>query len=137
MTHFNKSKLHQLHSLLGLLGPLPLLYSDEKPVFPVPAGPSLPRQVSNLTTWRPSCSSSFATRPKTSAIRCRASRTSIFEVSETGAVEQRRSAGSLSPTFDKEVLRVLQALPPAVAPPRHQGQPVRVAYLVPINLKAK
>lgn len=58
-----------------------------------------------------------------------------FEVSETGAIENRRVVGSLSSTIDAELQRVLATLPDALAPPRQQGQPVRVAYVVPVNLR--
>ena len=58
-----------------------------------------------------------------------------FEVSETGVIEQRRIVGSLSPTIDAEVLRVLQLLPDAQAPARSQGRPVRIFCLVPIRLR--
>lgn len=58
-----------------------------------------------------------------------------FEVSETGAVEQRRIVGTVSPTFDAEVLRVLQTLPDARTPPRQAGYPVRVAYVLPLNFR--
>jgi outer membrane biosynthesis protein TonB len=58
-----------------------------------------------------------------------------FEVSETGAVENRRVVGSLTPSVDAEVLRTLNTIPNATTPPRQQGRPVRVAYVVPVNLK--
>jgi hypothetical protein len=58
-----------------------------------------------------------------------------FEVSETGAIENRRVVGSLAPGIDAELLRVLNTLPAALAPPRQQGRPVRVAYVLPVSLK--
>lgn len=58
-----------------------------------------------------------------------------FEVSETGRVEQRRIVGTLSPTFDAEVLRVLNRLPSALTPPRQQGRPVRVGYVLPLHFR--
>ncbi|MEJ7666232.1 MAG: energy transducer TonB [Hymenobacter sp.] len=58
-----------------------------------------------------------------------------LEVSETGAVEQQRIAGSVSPTLDAEVLRVLATLPNALTPPRLHGQPVRVGYVLPFIFK--
>jgi len=58
-----------------------------------------------------------------------------FEVSEIGAVDNRRVVGSLSPTIDAELQRVLDTLPNALTPPRQQGRPVRVAYVVPVNLR--
>lgn len=57
------------------------------------------------------------------------------EVSETGAVEHRRVVGSLTPGIDAELLRVLDTLPSALTPPRQQGRPVRVAYVLPVSLK--
>jgi hypothetical protein len=58
-----------------------------------------------------------------------------YEVSETGAVENRRIISGLSPSTDAELLRALNTLPDALTPPRQQGRPVRVAYVVPANLK--
>jgi len=58
-----------------------------------------------------------------------------FEVNETGRVEQRRIVGTLSPTFDAEVLRVLRRLPSALTPPRQQGRPVRVGYVLPLYFR--
>lgn len=58
-----------------------------------------------------------------------------FEVSETGRVEQRRIIGTVSPTLDAEVLRVLQLLPSALTPPRYQGQPARVFYVLPMSFR--
>jgi TonB family protein len=58
-----------------------------------------------------------------------------FEVSETGRVEQRRIVGTLSPTFDAEVLRVLNRLPSALTPPCQQGRPVRVGYVLPLHFR--
>lgn len=58
-----------------------------------------------------------------------------LEVSETGAVEQRRSVGSVSPTLDAEVLRVLATLPNALTPPRLHGQPGRAGYVLPFTFK--
>ncbi|MDJ0366812.1 energy transducer TonB [Hymenobacter sp. H14-R3] len=56
-----------------------------------------------------------------------------FEVSEQGTVEQRRIVGTVSPTLDAEVLRVLQRLPSALTPPRYQGRPTRVSYVLPMS----
>jgi hypothetical protein len=58
-----------------------------------------------------------------------------YEVSETGAVENRRIISGLSSSIDAELLRVLNTLPDALAPPRQQGRPVRVAYVLPVNLR--
>jgi protein TonB len=59
-----------------------------------------------------------------------------FEVSETGKVEQRRIVGTVSPTLDAEVLRVLQRLPSALTPPRYQGRPTRVGYVLPMSFRS-
>ncbi len=58
-----------------------------------------------------------------------------FEVSETGRVEQRRIIGSVSPALDAGVLRVLLLLPSALTPPRYQGQPARVFYVLPMSFR--
>ena len=60
-----------------------------------------------------------------------------FEVSETGAIEQRRIVGSADATLDAEVLRVLHLIPHALTPPRLQGRPVRVYYVQPYTFKIK
>lgn len=116
----------------GLLPtPLPLLYSDENPAFfslvakknapPVSALDFIQRQF----------------RYPAEDLRNGVQGTvyAYFEVSETGAVERRRLASSLSPSIDAELLRALNTLPNALTPPRQQGRPVRVAYVVPINLR--
>ncbi|WP_223651918.1 energy transducer TonB [Hymenobacter psoromatis] len=59
-----------------------------------------------------------------------------FEVSETGTVEQRRIVGTVSPTLDAEVLRVLRRLPSALTPPRYHGQPTRVGYVLPMSFRS-
>lgn len=112
--------------------PTPLLYSDEKPVFPLPVDARAP-----LTTpaYLPFLQSRFRYPAEDLRGRVQGTVYAYFEVSETGAVEQRRIVGSLSPTIDAELLRVLAALPNATTPPRQQGQPVRVAYVVPIELR--
>lgn len=58
-----------------------------------------------------------------------------FEVSETGKVEQRRIVGTVSPTLDAEVLRVLLRLPSALTPPYYQGRPTRVSYVLPMSFR--
>jgi protein TonB len=113
-----------------------LLYSEEYPVFPLPAATGrlsyhpmgyiidyLARQV----------------RYPADDIRSRTEGVvyAYFEVSETGVVEQRAIAGSVSPTLDAEVLRVLNRLPNATTPPQQQGKPVRVAYVLPMNFKVQ
>lgn len=107
--------------------PLALVYSDENPTFPAVGDRRfgvmgfLQRQV----------------RYPAEDLRNRVQGTvyAYFEVSETGAIEQRRIVGSVSPTLDAEVLRALQRLPNALTPPRQAGQPVRVGYVVPMNFK--
>ena len=114
-----------------LPAPLPLLYSYEHPAF------------FSLTTKQntlPMSAAEFIQRQfryPAEDLRNRVQGTAYgyYEVSETGAVEHRRVVGSLSPSTDAELLRALNTLPNALMPPRHQGRPVRVAYVVPINLR--
>lgn len=110
-------------------GPMPLLYCDEHPAFPLPAGRTK-RNTPNAMSFV-----MMQVRYPVEDLRNRMQGKvyAYFEVSETGAVEQRRIAGSVSPTLDAEALRVLQTLSNAVTPPRYQGRPVRVAYVLPIN----
>lgn len=107
--------------------PLALVYSDENPTFPAVGDRRygimgfLQRQV----------------RYPVEDLRNRVQGTvyAYFEVSETGAIEQRRIVGSVSPSLDAEVMRALQSLPNALTPPRLAGQPVRVGYVVPMSFK--
>lgn len=112
-------------------GPSPLLYSDEKPIFPVSTDARAPRDSSPYLVF---VQRQFRYPAEDLRNRMQGTAYGYFEVSETGAVENRRVIGSLSPTTDAELLRVLQTLPNATTPPRQQGRPVRVAYVVPINL---
>lgn len=112
---------------------MPLLYCDEHPVFPLPAGRSA-RNTPNAMSFV-----MMQVRYPVEDLRNRVQGKvyAYFEVSETGAVEQRRIAGSVSPTLDAETLRVLQTLPNALTPPRYQGRPVRVAYVLPIDFSIR
>ena len=112
-------------------GPLPLLYSDEKPIFPVPTDARAPRDSSPYLMF---VQRQFRYPVEDLRNRVQGTVYGYFEVSETGAVENRRVIGSLSPTTNAELLRVLRTLPNATTPPRQQGRPVRVSYVVPINL---
>ncbi|MBF9238529.1 energy transducer TonB [Hymenobacter sp. BT683] len=58
-----------------------------------------------------------------------------FEVSETGAIEQKQIVGSAGLDLDEEVLRAARQLPAATAPALHQGRPVRVFYVIPSSFK--
>lgn len=109
--------------------PMPLLYCDEHPTFPLPAGRTK-RNTPNAMSFV-----LMQVRYPVEDLRNKVQGKvyAYFEVSETGAVEQRRIAGSVSPTLDAEALRVLQILPNALTPPRYQGKPVRVAYVLPVN----
>ncbi|GAB3635604.1 hypothetical protein GCM10027422_11940 [Hymenobacter arcticus] len=110
----------------------PLSYSDEMPTFRLagsrPGGTAIFSLVSLLQRQ--------ILFPATD-IRNRVSGTvyAYLEVSATGVVEQRRIVGSLSPTLDAEVLRVLELVPTASTPPRQAGRPVRVGYVLPFNFK--
>ncbi len=113
-------------------GPAPaapaLLYSDENPTFPAGRGD----QHSGVTGFLQK-----QIRYPVEDLRNQVQGIvyAYFEVSETGVVEQRRIVGTVSPTLDAEVLRVLQTLPDARTPPRLAGRPVRVAYVLPLNFR--
>jgi protein TonB len=113
-----------------------LLYSEEYPVFPLPASTS---RLSYHPMGYVIDYLSRQVRYPADDIRSRTEGVvyAYFEVSETGVVEQRAIAGSVSPTLDAEVLRVLNRLPNATTPPQHQGKPVRVAYVLPMNFKVQ
>ncbi|AWM33690.1 energy transducer TonB [Hymenobacter nivis] len=109
-----------------------LAYSDELPTFPLPAGAGQRPLAFNLLGLL-----QRQTRYPVDDIR-RGNQGTVyayFEVSETGAVEQRRIVGSVSRTLDAEVLRVLQLAPDALTPPRQQGRPVRVGYVLPFEFR--
>ena len=109
----------------------PLSYSEEYPTFAVPSRqPANP--LGNVVSYL-----QRLVRYPAEDIRARRQGTvyAYFEVSETGAVEHPQIVGSLSPGLDAEVLRVLKLLPPALTPPRQQGRPVRVYYVLPLVFK--
>lgn len=56
-----------------------------------------------------------------------------FEVSEAGEVEQVQIIGSVAPSLDAEVLRVLKSLPRATTPPINSGQAVRASFTLPVS----
>lgn len=109
-----------------------LLYSEKYPVFPLPA-------TNGRLNYHPlGYVIDFLSRQVRYPADDLRSRTqgvvyAYFEVSETGAVEQRAIAGSVSPSLDAEVLRVLSTLPDATIPPQQQEKPVRVAYVLPLH----
>ncbi|MGI4884874.1 MAG: TonB family protein [Janthinobacterium lividum] len=109
-------------------------YSDELSTFPVPVVNRRPQPSLSLLSFL-----QMQTRYPSNDLRQGTQGTvyAYFEVSETGAVEQRRIVGSVSGTLDEEVLRVLQLVPSALAPPRQQGRPVRVAYVLPLQFKVQ
>jgi len=121
-------------------GPAPaptvLAYSDENPTFSVVA---LPRFGYSKGIVPNSLQDFLYRQIRYPSEDVRLSRQgtvyAYFEVSETGRVEQRRIVGTLSPTFDAEVLRVLRRLPSALTPPRQQGRPVRVGYVLPLYFR--
>ena len=115
--------------------PQPLPYSDEKPVFPLPADFKPYRSNPASYTFRDFLQRQFRYPAIDLRNQVEGTAYGYFEVSETGAVENRRIVGSLTPSVDAEVLRTLNTIPNATTPPRQQGRPVRVAYVVPVNLK--
>lgn len=116
--------------------PLPLLYSDEKPVFPFTSTSRVSRGAAT-TTPLDYIQRNFRYPAEDLRNGVQGTVYLYYEVSETGAIEQRRVVGSLSPSTDAEALRSLRSLPNATTPPRHQGRPVRVAYIAPINLSIR
>jgi hypothetical protein len=114
-------------------GTVPLVYSDENPAFPA----SLPGSPTRDTSVLDFLQRQFRYPVEDLRSQVQGKVYLYFEVSETGAVEQRRIAGSLSRTIDAEVMRVLQLLSNALTPPRYQGQAVRVGYVMPITLSIR
>lgn len=112
-------------------GPLALAYSDENPTFVSIAAKknSPPLSAVNFIQRQ------FRYPPEDLRNRVQGTAYGYYEVSETGTVENRRIISGLSPTIDAELLYALNTLPDALTPPRQQGRPVRVAYVVPVNLK--
>ncbi len=111
--------------------PAPLAYSDENPVFFSLAAKKNAAPASALSFIQ----RQFRYPPEDLRNRVQGTAYGYYEVSETGAVENRRIISSLSYTIDAELLRALNTLPDALTPPRQQGRPVRVAYVLPVNLK--
>lgn len=113
-------------------GAVPLAYSDEYPTFPAFGGRDYGSWQQNLRAFLQK-----QIRYPAEALRSQQQGTvyAYFEVSETGAVENRHVVGSVSAALDTEVERVLGDLPPARTPPRQQGQPVRVYYVLPLAFK--
>jgi len=111
--------------------PAPLLYSDENPAFFsfVAKRNSLPMSAANFIQRQ------FRYPVEDLRNHVEGTAYGYYEVSETGAVENRRIISGLSPTVDAELLRALNTLPDALTPPRQQGRSVRVAYVVPVSLK--
>lgn len=110
---------------------LPLPYSEEEPVFFSLAPKKNAPRMSALDFLQ----RQFRYPAEDLRNQVQGTAYGYFEVSETGAVENRRIVSGLSYSIDAELLRVLNTLPDALAPPRQQGRPVRVAYVVPVNLK--
>lgn len=127
-------------TILLAFGPEPVAparaYSDENPTFSVVPLPvfghgkaTVPHNLTDFFYRQVRYLSEDVRRGRSGTVYA------YFEVSETGTVEQRRIVGTVSPTLDAEVLRVLARLPSALAPPRYQGRPARVSYVLPISFK--
>ena len=116
--------------------PVVRAYADENPAFSVVTLPVFARSKGTV----PATLAEFFYRqvryPFEDARRRRGGTVfAYFEVNEQGKVEQRRIVGTVSPTLDAEVLRVLQRLPSALTPPRYQGQATRVGYVLPVDFR--
>ncbi|MGI4763329.1 MAG: energy transducer TonB [Janthinobacterium lividum] len=113
-----------------------LVYSEEEPVLPAGYLSPAPK---NQPTFGPSLSYTLQRRLgyPVAALRRREEGTvyAYFEVSETGAIEQPRIIGSAGSILDAEVLRMVQTIPAAVVPPRSQGRPVRIYYVLPFAFR--
>ena len=108
---------------------MPLAYSDELPTFPIPGGQT-GNPLSSVITY-------VQRNVRYPAEDLRNGRQgtvyAYFEVSETGTIHHAQIVGSLSPSLDAEVLRVVKQLPAARTAPFLRGQPVRVYYVLPIE----
>lgn len=115
----------------GSTAPAPLAYSEQEPVFTVPGE-------SNKTLGGVASYVHRALRYPAEDLRARREGIvyAYFKVSETGASEHPQIVGSVSSTLDAEVLRALKQLPAARTPPRQQGRPVRVYYVLPFTFLA-
>jgi len=116
----------------GSTEPAPLAYSEQEPVFTVPGESN--KTLSGLTNYV-----RRAVRYPAEDLRARREGVvyAYFEVSETGAIEHPQIVGSVSSTLDAEVLRVIKQVPAARTPPRQQGRPVRVYYVLPFTFRAQ
>jgi protein TonB len=114
-----------------------LRYSDTTPVFPTQPGSRSPYGGYFLTDITFFLQRQIRYPPQDIRNRVQGTLYAYLEVSETGAVEQRRVVSGLSPTLNEEVERVLQLLPPTLTPPRQGGRPVRVSYVIPLNFRVQ
>jgi len=129
---------HTSVTLPLVFGPEPtppaLAYGDELPTFSVVPLPVLGRSKGTV----PGSLAEFIGRqvrypPEDQLRRRQGTVFAYFEVSETGKLENQSIIGTVSPTLDAEMLRVLRRLPSALTPPRYQGRPARVFYVVPMS----
>jgi outer membrane biosynthesis protein TonB len=114
-----------------------LSYSDTTPVFPVQQGSRSPYGGYFLTDITSFLQRQIRYPPQDIRNWVQGTIYAYLEVSETGAVEQRRVVSGLSPTLNEEVERVLQLLPPTLTPPRQGGRPVCVSYVLPLNFRVQ
>ncbi len=57
-----------------------------------------------------------------------------FVVGKDGSITNARVVRTRHPALDKEALRVIKAMPNWI-PGRHNGQPVKVTYTLPVTFK--
>lgn len=60
-----------------------------------------------------------------------------FVVNETGTLEQMQVVRSAGPELNQAVLEAARSLAPALTPPKHQGKPVKVFYVLPFNFRIR
>jgi len=114
--------------------PVALAYGDELPTFSVVPLPVLGHSRGTVPSSLAEFMGRQARYPPDDQLRRRQGTVfAYFEVSETGKLENQAIIGTVSPTLDAEVLRVLRRLSSALTPPRYQGQPARVFYVIPMS----
>jgi TonB family protein len=60
-----------------------------------------------------------------------------FVVNETGTLEQMQVVRSAGPELNQAVLEAARSQPVALTPPRHQGKPVKVFYVLPFSFRIR
>ncbi|MDB5234598.1 MAG: hypothetical protein JWR44_1591 [Hymenobacter sp.] len=123
------------------LGPQPYIYADQNPVFPAIAAAAPSRSGQWAAGVLDATAAALAeylqrqTQYPAEALRRQQQGVvyAYFEVAPTGAIEHPEVLGTAGDALDAEVLRVVRRLPAATTPAMHQGQRVRVYYVLPFT----